>query len=96
LNIKEPDLGYFLFSFLFFSFFLNVDTISKLKKKKKTLWWTGEWFNGDVMAIINDALATGGDPNISDAFTINGQPGDFYNCSNGMLYKEFISFFFSN
>ena len=61
---------------------------------KKTLWWTGEWFNGDVMAIIDDALATGGDPNVSDAFTINGQPGDLYNCSNGMLYKEFLFILF--
>jgi laccase len=46
------------------------------------------------MAIIDDALATGGDPNISNAFTINGQPGDLYNCSNGMLYKEFLFLFF--
>ncbi|XP_059455381.1 laccase-15-like [Corylus avellana] len=46
----------------------------------------GEWYKGDVMAIIDDALATGGDPNVSDAFTINGQPGDLYNCSNGTTY----------
>ncbi|KAL4636519.1 hypothetical protein ACB092_03G015400 [Castanea dentata] len=47
----------------------------------------GEWYKGDVMAIITEALATGGDPNISDAFTINGQPGDLYNCSNGTTYR---------
>ena len=46
------------------------------------------------MAIIDDALATGGDPNVSDAFTINGQPGDLYNCSNGMLYKDFLFIYF--
>lgn len=40
------------------------------------------WFKGDVMAIVNEALASGGDPNRSDAFTINGQPGDLYNCSS--------------
>ncbi|CAB4289601.1 unnamed protein product [Prunus armeniaca] len=34
------------------------------------------------MEIIEDALATGGEPNISDAFTINGQPGHLYSCSN--------------
>jgi hypothetical protein len=45
---------------------------------------TGEWYKGDVMAIIDEALATGGDPNVSDAFTINGQPGDLYNCSSGI------------
>ena len=44
----------------------------------------GEWYKGDVMAIIDEALATGGDPNLSDAFTINGQPGDLYECSNGI------------
>jgi laccase len=38
------------------------------------------------MAIINEALATGGDPNVSDAFTINGEPGDLYECSNGILF----------
>lgn len=35
------------------------------------------------MEVINSALATGADPNISDAFTINGQPGDLYSCSKG-------------
>lgn len=44
----------------------------------------GSWFKGDVMAIIDEALATGADPNVSDAFTINGQPGDLYDCSNGV------------
>uniref|UniRef100_A0A2N9H4X4 Plastocyanin-like domain-containing protein n=1 Tax=Fagus sylvatica TaxID=28930 RepID=A0A2N9H4X4_FAGSY len=41
-----------------------------------------EWYKGDVMAIIDEAFATGDDPNLSDAFTINGQPGDLYECSN--------------
>lgn len=41
------------------------------------------WFKGDVVEIIEEALASGGDPNISDAFLINGQPGDLYDCSNG-------------
>ena len=39
------------------------------------------WFKGDVMEIIETALDNGGEPNKSDAFTINGQPGDLYNCS---------------
>ena len=50
---------------------------------------TGSWFNGDVKELIDEALATGGDPNISDAFTINGWPGALYNCSNGIsLYTH--------
>ncbi|PON45884.1 Laccase [Parasponia andersonii] len=46
----------------------------------------GSWFNGDVMELIEDALSTGGDPNISDAFTINGWPGNLYNCSSESIY----------
>lgn len=30
---------------------------------------------------MNEAIRTGAAPNISDAFTINGQPGDLYSCS---------------
>ncbi|GLT64094.1 hypothetical protein SLA2020_366070 [Shorea laevis] len=51
-----------------------------------------EWFKGDVMAIIDDALATGGDPNVSDAFTLNGQPGDLYNCSNATTYHLAVEY----
>nr|AAB17194.1 laccase [Liriodendron tulipifera] len=41
----------------------------------------GEWFNADTEAIITQALQTGGGPNVSDAYTINGLPGPLYNCS---------------
>ncbi|CAK7346693.1 unnamed protein product [Dovyalis caffra] len=34
----------------------------------------GEWWKRDVMDVLHEALITGGDPNVSDAFTINGQP----------------------
>ncbi|CAN4116063.1 unnamed protein product [Withania somnifera] len=42
----------------------------------------GEWFNVDTEAIIAQALQTGGGPNVSDAYTINGLPGPLYNCSS--------------
>lgn len=42
----------------------------------------GEWFNVDPEAIIRQALQTGGGPNVSDAYTINGLPGPLYNCSS--------------
>ena len=45
------------------------------------------WFKGDVMEIIETALESGGEPNKSDAFTINGQPGDLYNCSKQGNYS---------
>jgi laccase len=41
----------------------------------------GEWFNADTEAVINQALQTGGGPNVSDAYTFNGLPGPTYNCS---------------
>ncbi|XP_021889751.1 laccase-17-like [Carica papaya] len=47
----------------------------------------GEWFNADPEAIINQALQTGGGPNVSDAYTINGLPGPLYNCSAKDTFK---------
>jgi laccase len=42
----------------------------------------GEWFKADTEAVISQAaLQTGGGPNVSDAFTINGLPGSLYNYS---------------
>jgi laccase len=52
---------------------------------------TGEWFNADSEAVINQALQTGGGPNVSDAYTFNGLPGPTYNCSlKGIYYFLFI------
>ncbi|XP_062159083.1 putative laccase-9 [Alnus glutinosa] len=47
----------------------------------------GEWFNGDVKELIDNATETGGDPTPSDAYTINGQPGYPNNCSNETTYS---------
>ncbi|XP_065634999.1 laccase-7-like [Quercus suber] len=41
----------------------------------------GEYWDANVVDVENQGLATGAAPNISDAFTINGQPGDLYPCS---------------
>ncbi|PKI55903.1 hypothetical protein CRG98_023719 [Punica granatum] len=46
-----------------------------------------EWFNADPEAIIAQALQTGGGPNASDAYTINGLPGPLYNCSAKDTFK---------
>ncbi|OMO97255.1 Multicopper oxidase, type 1 [Corchorus olitorius] len=48
---------------------------------------SGEWFKVDPEAIISQALQTGGGPNVSDAYTINGLPGLLYNCSSKDTYK---------
>ncbi|KAL0451134.1 UNVERIFIED_CONTAM: Laccase-17 [Sesamum latifolium] len=47
----------------------------------------GEWWKADTETIISQALQTGGAPNISDAFTINGLPGPLYNCSAKDTFK---------
>ncbi|KAG6670825.1 hypothetical protein I3843_Q034100 [Carya illinoinensis] len=42
----------------------------------------GEWWNANVIDVENQGLALGAAPNISDAYTINGQPGDLYSCKS--------------
>ncbi|KAA8522547.1 hypothetical protein F0562_013092 [Nyssa sinensis] len=50
----------------------------------------GEWWKEDVMEVLTTMIVTGGDPNNSDAFTINGQPGDFYPCSKPGTFKLMV------
>ncbi|XP_057955663.1 laccase-17-like isoform X1 [Malania oleifera] len=47
----------------------------------------GEWWNADPEAVVSQALQTGGGPNVSDAYTINGLPGLLYNCSAKDTFK---------
>ena len=45
----------------------------------------GERYKRDAVQLMNSALASGGVPNSPEAYTINGEPGDFYDCSRGIL-----------
>ncbi|KAH6755801.1 hypothetical protein C2S53_009589 [Perilla frutescens var. hirtella] len=47
----------------------------------------GEWWKKNVMDIQGNANKTGGEPILSDAYTINGQPGDIYPCSKQETFK---------
>ncbi|KAJ4951036.1 hypothetical protein NE237_027868 [Protea cynaroides] len=47
----------------------------------------GSWYKGDIMKIIEEALLYGGEPNASDAHTINGQPGYLSPCSKAGTFK---------
>ncbi|KAA0044097.1 laccase-17-like [Cucumis melo var. makuwa] len=47
----------------------------------------GEWFNVNPESVIQQALQTGGGPNVSDAYTINGLPGPLYNSSSKDTFK---------
>ena len=46
----------------------------------------GEWWNGDTDTVEAEAIKFGGGPNVSDAYTINGQPGLLYPCSDKGIY----------
>ncbi|XP_030450030.1 laccase-7-like [Syzygium oleosum] len=47
----------------------------------------GEWWNANVINIQNQAQELGTGPNNSNAYTINGRPGDLYPCSKKHTYK---------
>ncbi|XP_072952102.1 laccase-25-like isoform X2 [Typha angustifolia] len=47
----------------------------------------GEWWNANVVNVEKEALLSGNGANKSDAYTINGKPGDLYNCSSKEIYK---------
>ncbi|KAI3496834.1 hypothetical protein L1887_39212 [Cichorium endivia] len=47
----------------------------------------GEWWKEDVMEVLQEFVVSGGAPRDSDAYTINGQPGDFYPCSSQDTFK---------
>ncbi|KAG9141144.1 hypothetical protein Leryth_001640 [Lithospermum erythrorhizon] len=51
----------------------------------------GEWWNRNVLDVMRQALITGAAPNVSDAYTINGQPGDFYRCSRQGTFKVSVT-----
>ncbi|KAK9168030.1 hypothetical protein Syun_000170 [Stephania yunnanensis] len=52
------------------------------KPKRQTPILLGEWWDANPVDVVREAMRTGAAPNISDAYTINGQPGDLYNCSS--------------
>ncbi|KAG4989846.1 hypothetical protein AAZX31_11G237300 [Glycine max] len=52
------------------------------KPKHETPILLGEWWDANPIDVVRQATRTGGAPNVSDAYTINGQPGDLYKCSS--------------
>ncbi|XP_050210494.1 laccase-12-like [Mercurialis annua] len=52
------------------------------KPKRETPIILGEWWNANPIDVVREATRTGAAPNVSDAYTINSQPGDLYNCSS--------------
>ena len=63
--------------------------------------YAGEWWKQKILAVYNEAIFTGAAPNVSDAYTINGQPGVLYPCSKPgqrflkfYMYRMLIKFIF--
>ncbi|KAL3521263.1 hypothetical protein ACH5RR_019412 [Cinchona calisaya] len=52
------------------------------KPKRESLLLLGEWWDANPIDVVNQATRTGAAPNVSDTFTINGQPGDLLKCSS--------------
>ncbi|WVZ73657.1 hypothetical protein U9M48_021941 [Paspalum notatum var. saurae] len=52
----------------------------------------GEWWNEDIEQLLLDSQRTGGDIPISNATTINGQPGDLINpsCSKNGTFRMLV------
>lgn len=49
-------------------------------------WNAGEWWKKGITELYNEFLESGQDPSVSDAYTINGQPGDRYPCSKSGIF----------
>lgn len=47
----------------------------------------GEWWKSNPIAVIDEAVISGGAPNLSNSFTINGQPGDLLPCSDSDTFR---------
>ena len=58
------------------------------KKHCSGLQIVGEWWNADTETVINQAMQSGAQANVSDAYTMNGLPGLMYNCSANGEYRQ--------
>ncbi|XP_012085931.1 laccase-15 [Jatropha curcas] len=52
----------------------------------------GDWWKQGIMELYDAFLQSGGDPNVSEAYTINGQPGDLYPCSKQETFKLMVDY----
>jgi laccase len=52
----------------------------------------GEWWKRNPIDVINQAIRTGGAPNISNAYTINGEPRDLYPCSRPNTFRLVVTY----
>lgn len=59
----------------------------------QSIEYTAAWYKGNLKEEVDEALEAGSDLPHSDAYTINGEPGDFCACSNSMSQTLSSHFF---
>lgn len=52
----------------------------------------GSWYQADVNKEVEEDLSSGSDTPRSDAYVINGQPGDFCDCSKDFTYRWSVDY----
>ncbi|KAL6179373.1 hypothetical protein ACLB2K_050888 [Fragaria x ananassa] len=50
------------------------------------------WYEGDIKELYDEAMDDGSDLPHSDAYTINGEPGDFCACSKETTYRRTVDY----
>ncbi|KAL6211355.1 hypothetical protein ACLB2K_016582 [Fragaria x ananassa] len=50
------------------------------------------WYFGDIKELVDVAMEVGGDLPHSDAYTINGEPGDLCECSKETTYRRMVDY----
>ncbi|PRQ56885.1 putative laccase [Rosa chinensis] len=63
------------------------DSYPFTKPNRQATLLLGEWWDGNPIDVVRRATRTGAVPNVSNAYTINGQPGDLYSCSSKGLIQ---------
>uniref|UniRef100_A0ACD6A589 Uncharacterized protein n=1 Tax=Avena sativa TaxID=4498 RepID=A0ACD6A589_AVESA len=58
------------------------------KPDREEVLLLGEWWNDNVVDLEREAFLTGNLVRPADAYTINGKPGDLYNCSGGRKHHR--------
>ncbi|XP_049934167.1 laccase-14-like isoform X2 [Nymphaea colorata] len=62
------------------------------KPDKEYVVVLGEWWKSDVMKVFVDGMMDGTDFDNSDAYTVNGQPGDLYACSQSNTTRFVVEY----
>nr|XP_011459731.1 PREDICTED: putative laccase-9 [Fragaria vesca subsp. vesca] len=63
-----------------------------LSTEEGTSLHSASWYSGDLKERVDEAMEEGTSLPRSDAYTINGQPGDLYACSKETTYRRKVDY----